>query len=79
MLENDTMLSRSGRKTEIRFEVEADECSVMDGYCSATGCARTDLLKKLLRKWSAAKHEEATVILRVAGVNPTRPGGGRSE
>ena len=63
--------------TEIRVEVDSSEVAVLDGYCSATGKHRTEVIRFLLREWSNAKHYEATVILRVAGCNPTVPEGGR--
>lgn len=66
---------------EIRFEVDAAEVAVLDGYCSATGKCRTEVIKSLLAEFSAAKLREAETILRVAkaasagfhsGVTPTR-------
>lgn len=56
---------------EIRVEVPNEELSVLDGYCSATGKVRTEVIRDLLAKWSEMKFHEATVILRVAGRNPT--------
>lgn len=63
--------------TEIRFETHSDEVYVLDGYCSATGKTRTDVMRSLLKDWSAAKLREATLICRVAGVNPASPDGHR--
>lgn len=60
-------------KVEIRIEVPEDEVSILDGYCSATANNRTDVIRLLLREWSASKRREATVICRVAGINPTAP------
>lgn len=54
-------------RTEISFEVSADEVSVLDGYCQAKGIKRTAVLRQLLRKWSNEKHLEAEMIIRVAG------------
>jgi DNA integrity scanning protein DisA with diadenylate cyclase activity len=56
---------------EIRIEVEAHAVAVLDGYCSATGKCRTEVLNNILKEWSEKKFHEATVILRVAGCNPT--------
>ena len=56
--------------TEIRVELPAHECSVLDGYVQATGKTRTQVMRDLLRDWSDAKLHEATLILRVAGRNP---------
>jgi hypothetical protein len=59
--------------TEIRFEVERDDLSVLDGYVQATGKSRADVLRMLLSEWSEKKLHEATLICRVAGVNPAMP------
>lgn len=56
---------------EIRLEVPAEELAVLDGYCSARGKARTEVIRTLLKQWSEEKHREAIVICRVAGINPT--------
>jgi len=58
---------------EILFELPASDVSVLDGYCSATGKSRTDIMRSILKEWSDAKLREATLICRVAGVNPTSP------
>lgn len=58
-------------KTEIRFEVESGELSVIDGYCNATGKCRTEVIKSILGEWSDKKLHESILICRVAGVNPT--------
>lgn len=55
---------------EIRLDVPSDDLAVLDGYCSATGANRTDVVRHLLSDWSEKKLHEATVILRVAGRNP---------
>lgn len=57
-------------RTELRVEVPRDELSVLDGYCSATGRDRTDVLRQVLREWSEKQLHVATVIVRVAGGNP---------
>ena len=56
---------------EVRFEAPSGEVSVLDGYCSATGKIRTDVMRLILKEWSSAKLREATLICRVAGINPT--------
>lgn len=58
-------------KVEIRFEIPASEISVCDGYCSATGKTRKDIFRALLKSWSDGKRREATLVCRVAGINPT--------
>ena len=63
---------------EIRVEVPDEHLAVLDGYCSATSKNRTDVIKALLADWSGRKLHEATVVLRVAGRNPTPPESGRS-
>ena len=57
-------------KAEVRFEVEADELSVIDGYCSGTGKCRTEIIKSILADWSEKKLHESVLICRVARVNP---------
>lgn len=56
---------------EIRVEVPDEHLAVLDAYCSATSESRTDVIKGLLAGWSKQKFHEATLILRVAGRNPT--------
>lgn len=63
---------------EIRVEIPDTDLAVLDGYCSATGRARTDVIKRLLGDWAAGKLHEATVIMRVAGRNPALPESDRS-
>lgn len=62
---------------EIRWEATNEEVAVLDGYCSATGKNRTDVIRNLLKDWSKSKLHEASIICRVAGVNPTSPEEGR--
>lgn len=60
---------------EIRVEVPDEHLAVLeavlDAYCSASSESRTDVIKQLLAVWSKQKFHEATLILRVAGRNPT--------
>jgi hypothetical protein len=62
---------------EIRFEADAETVAVIDGYCSATGKCRTEFINLLLKQWAKQKLHEASVVMRVAGGNPTVPDGGR--
>ena len=62
--------SRKPNTAEIRFETDAFDLAVLDGYCAATGKSRTDVIRGLLKDWSSEKHREATLIMRVAGDNP---------
>ena len=66
------------RRTELRFEVDADDCAVLDGHCQATGEDRSTVLRRLLRDWSVREKHRAIVILRVAGGNPAGPEARRS-
>lgn len=59
--------------TELRVELPSEEVSVLDGYCQGTHQDRTKVVRQILREWSMAKLHEATLICRVAGVNPTSP------
>lgn len=56
---------------EIRFEAKDSTVAVLDGYCSATGKCRTAFINGLLEDWAKAKSNEAMIICRVAGINPT--------
>lgn len=56
--------------TEIRFEVPFGTLAVIDGYCNGTGKDRTKVIREILEAWSKEKLHVATVICRVAQVNP---------
>lgn len=56
---------------EVRFEAKAETVAVLDAYCSAAGKCRTQFINDLLESWVCKKLHEATLICRVAGVNPT--------
>ena len=58
---------------EIRWEASPEETAVLDGYCSANGIDRSKVMRKLLSEWSVRKLHGATVIMLVAGRNPTVP------
>lgn len=62
---------------EIRFEAADQDVAVLDGYCSARGKCRTEVIKQILEEWSKAKLHEATLIVRVAGSNPVKSEEGR--
>lgn len=64
-------------KVKIRFEAPVSDMAVLDGYCSATGKSRTDVPRALLGDWSRDRLHEATLICRVAGVNPMASEGER--
>lgn len=61
----------SRKVAEIRVEVPDEHLAVLDAYCSASSESRTDVIRELLAAWSKQKFHEATLILRVAGRNPT--------
>lgn len=73
-----TKKKKGHHMAEIRVEVPDDELAVLDGYCSATGTGRTAIIRALVKEWSDRKLHEATLILRVAGRNPTVSEPGRS-
>lgn len=62
---------------EICFKADAQHLAVLDGYCSAAGKNRTTVMNDLLAQWATDKLHEATVVCRVAGVNPMAPESGR--
>lgn len=59
---------------EIRFEAAADDVAILDGFCSATGRCRTEVIKEILNQWSVLKLREAETILRVAGSSAFKTG-----
>ena len=63
---------------EIRFEVPDDEVAVLDGFCSGTGKGRTDVMRSILRDWSASELHKSIMVCRVAGVTPTASESDRS-
>lgn len=63
--------------TELRLEVPREDVAVLDGYCSATGKSRSEVIRSLLASWSKDKLHEAMVICRVAGINPASSEAGR--
>jgi hypothetical protein len=67
------------RRTEIRFEVAVSEVAVLDGYCQATGKDRTTVIREVLGTWSKEKLHVATIVCRVAGVNPLHSESNRNE
>lgn len=66
------------RTTEISFEVPAEEAAVIDGYCQAKGIKRTQVMRQLLKEWSADQHRVAIMICRVAGGKPDDSGADRA-
>lgn len=62
---------------EVRWEATSEEVAILDGYCSATGKNRTDVIRNLIHEWSKAKAHEAMIVCRVAGINPHAPEAGR--
>lgn len=83
MIDNATMLSRSGRgadsdKSELRCEMPKEELTVLDGVCNGEDRSRTDVVREILAEWSAKKLHAATVVCRLAGVNPMRSDDARS-
>ena len=58
---------------ELRVELPDFTTAVLDGFCSATGKCRTELVKQILGDWAIQKHYESTIVLRVAGNNPMGP------
>ena len=64
-------------KTEVRFELPTEDVQIFDAYSIASGKSRTAIMAEILALWIAAKRHEATLICRVAGINPTEPEAGR--
>ena len=70
-------MARDTNRTELRVELPAEELAVLDGWCNGHGEDRTTALRRILREWSAKQLHVATVIVRVAGLNPATPEAGR--
>jgi hypothetical protein len=51
---------------ELRVEIPLFTAAVLDGFCSATGVCRTELVNEILSDWAHREHHKATIILRVA-------------
>jgi len=75
----ETNLSRSNgpKRSEIRFEIPDEDLAVLDGFCAADNSDRTTVIRSILSEWSKSKLREATLICRVAGINPLSPDGQR--
>ena len=59
---------------ELRLEVPRADLAVLDGYCSASGRSRSDVVRELLSKWSSDKSHEAQTIMNVLrGVQKNDP------
>lgn len=57
--------------TELRVNnFPIDVLNVMDGFAQANGLSRAEITREVMGKWAAEKKHEATLICRVAGVNP---------
>ncbi len=67
----------SDKLTEIRFQLPMSDLAVIDGYCNGTGKDRTAVIREILGTWSKEKLHVATLICRVAGVNPMDAEGSR--
>ncbi len=59
---------------ELRVEIPAFTTAVLDGYCSASGKCRTELVNQILSDWAHKEHHKAKVILRVVGNNDNDKG-----
>jgi len=77
-------------KSEVRFDIPLEDMAVLDAYCLCNNLSRTAVIQNLLLDWTQDKRREATMICRVAGINPIRsesdsdhtpmsPGPGRSK
>lgn len=56
--------------TEIRFEVDTQVVQVIDSLVQLRGGSRTKVIKEIIENWTAEKIHEASLICRVANVNP---------
>jgi hypothetical protein len=59
---------------ELRCEISDSILAVVDAQSSAHGgVGRKQIVEEVLLIWAKEKHREATLVLRVAGVDPTWP------
>lgn len=76
---DDAMLSRRpDSKVEIRMEVDQSLAAGLDGIAMGRGISRNELIRELATREVDAAVHAATVLLRVTGINPWAPEGGRT-
>ena len=59
--------------SEVRFDMDRDDLTVLDAYCQATGKARVDVMRKLLKSWADELVHTSTLVLRAKHINPLKP------
>ncbi len=60
--------------SELRCEIDDSILAVIDAYASAAGGGgRTPIVSEILLAWAKEKHHEASLVMKVAGVDPTWP------
>jgi len=58
---------------ELRVEIPDAVAAVLDAYASAGKRPRSEVVNEILLDWAKKRHHEATLILRVAGGDPSWP------
>lgn len=58
------------RLTEVRVMVPVDHVAVIDAHAFANGTDRTAVVRQVISEWSKREVHRATLICRVAGVDP---------
>lgn len=57
--------------TELRTECPNDIVNVVDAYSIAQRLTRGQAVVRILGEWARERRHEATLIARVAGINPS--------
>lgn len=67
-------------KAELRCDLDKHLLDALDGYVAGHGLkGRTELVAEILGKWAEHELHAATILLRVAGRNPTYPASDRKD
>lgn len=65
-------------KVELRGEIDKHLVDAIDGAVAGRrGSNRTEILTEILEEWAARRDHESIMYLRVRGINPMEPEGGR--
>lgn len=63
---------------ELRVEVPREELDTLDGSCQGHGLDRSTVVRQIVADWSKRQRHVATVICRVARINPLATDPGRN-
>jgi hypothetical protein len=74
------LAARGGEGNELRQFCPRDTLNVLDAVSMARNITRTELVNEILGNWAAGERHRASLIQRVAGINPaaSEPVGGHA-